>query len=50
MRSGISALTEILDCTPQGGGSYSDRDALQKIMKQGEIKVTRGYYWTTNFT
>ena len=37
MRTGISALTKILDCTPQGGGSYPYHDALQEI-KGSKVK------------
>ena len=33
MRSGISALTEILHSTPHGGGSNADCDALQEIRR-----------------
>ena len=31
MRTGISALTKTLDCTPHGGGPDPYRDALQEI-------------------
>ena len=33
MRSGISALTKILNSTPHGGGSNADCDALQEIRR-----------------
>ena len=33
MSSGIAALTEILHCTPHGGGSNADCDTLQEIRR-----------------
>ena len=51
INAGTLALTKTLKCTPHGGGSNSNRYALQEIeIEQGEIKAIRHNYWTINAT
>ena len=51
INAGALALTETLECTPQGGGSNPYCHTLQEFeIEQGEINAIRHIYWTSNAT
>ena len=51
INTGTLALTETLECTPQGGGSNPYCHALREIeIEQGENNAIRHNYWTSNAT